>query len=317
MSRLRSPASAGLAMPGGALYGFPVLGRTGLAHSLLAWARCALWCRQTGAEMIAPIWLRPRIGPYLRRELDKRGYHRLFRPADQIAGARRAWLLATARKVDVHAQWPAPDIAAAGGPTLVRFFNALADNEKKSFDQVVGHEAFLRERLEAITRPQFQPSLHPAPFIAIHVRVGDFSPASQEAVLDGRNNVRLPVDWYADRLRALRDALGASVPALLFSDGRDEELRPILAEPQVRRVIGRQSITDLLDIGRGMAVISSGSGLSLWGAFLGRAPRLSHPGQMIVRAYEEPTLEIESGYGDPLPEAFLAHVASRAAASPC
>jgi hypothetical protein len=303
-------------MSGGALYGFPVLGRTGLAHSLLAWARCALWCRQTGAEMIAPIWLRPRIGPYLRRELDKRGYHRLFRPAGQVAGLRRAWLLATARKIDAREEWPA-EIDTGGRPTIVRFFNSLADNEKKSFGQVVGHEAFLRARLEAITRPQFHPPGHPAPFIAIHVRAGDFSPASAEAVHGGRNNVRLPVDWYADRLRGLREGLGETVPAVLFSDGRDGELRPILAEPQVRRISGRQSITDLLDIGRGMAVISSGSGFSLWGAFLGAAPRLSHPGQMIVSAYGEPTKELESGFGDPLPEAFLAHVRSRAAAVSC
>jgi hypothetical protein len=304
-------------MPDGNLYGFPVLGRTGLAHSMLSWARCTIWCRQTGARMIAPIWYAPRIGPYLRRELDKREYHKLFRAAGEVAGLRRAWLLATARKVDIHRAWPAPDIAAGSRPVVLRFFNALADNEKKSFDQVVGHEALLRTRLEAITRPQFHPPRQAEPFVAIHVRAGDFAPAGQDAILGGRNNVRLPVHWYADRLRALRDTLGEGVPAILFSDGRDEELQPILAEPAVRRVRGRQSVTDLLDIGRGIVVISSGSGFSLWGAFLGRAPRLCHPAQMIVSAYREPMMEIESGDGDALPEGFLDHVRARLAGASC
>jgi len=304
-------------MSGGALYGFPVMGRTGLAHSLLAWARCTIWCEEAGAEMIAPIWLRPRIGPYLRRELDKRAYHLLFQPAGRIAGVRRAWLLATARKLDVHEQWPAPGFGAGGRTTVVRFFNALADNEKKSFDQVVGHEAVLRQRLTAMTRPRFRPPDHGAPFVAIHVRAGDFSPASSESILGGRNNVRLPADWYADRLRALRHAIGAAIPAILFSDGRDEELRPILAEPEVRRIRGRQSITDLLDMGGAIAAISSGSGFSLWGAFLGGVPRLCHPAQMIVSAYREPMKEIESPFGDPIPEGFVDHVRARIASAPC
>jgi len=304
-------------VPRGNLYGFPVIGRTGLAHSMLSWARCTIWCRESGAKMIAPVWFTPRIGPYLRGELDKRAYHRLFRPAGDLAGMKRAWLLATARTVDVHEGRPTPGMAAHGRPLVVRFFNALADNEKKSFDQVVGYEALLRERLEAMTRPRFRPQPHAGPFIAIHVRAGDFSAADDAAILGGRNNVRLPVDWYADRLRALRAAIGETVPAVLFSDGRDEELRPILAEPGVRRIRGRQSVTDLLDIGRGSAVISSGSGFSLWGAFLGGAPRLCHPAQMIVRAYSDSAMEVESAFGGSLPEPFVDRVRARIAAGIC
>jgi hypothetical protein len=302
---------------GGHLYGFPVLGRTGLAHSMLSWARCTVWCHESGARMIAPVWFAPRIGPYLRRELDKRAYHKLFRPAGDISGLKRAWLLAAARREDIHEGRPPIGLAAGARPLVVRFFNAFADNEKKSFDQVVGHEALLRDRLEAITRPRFRPPPQAAPFIAIHVRTGDFAPADDAVILKGRTNVRLPVDWYADRLRALRAAIGEPVPAVLFSDGRDEELRPILAEPGVRRVRGRQSITDLLDIGRGIAVISSGSGFSLWGAFLGSAPRLCHPAQMIVRAYREPAMEVESAFGETLPEPFVDRARARLAGGVC
>ena len=54
------------------LYGYPEMGRTGLGHSLLAWARCVVWCEMTGAKMLAPRWLRIRIGPYLRGERQAR-----------------------------------------------------------------------------------------------------------------------------------------------------------------------------------------------------------------------------------------------------
>lgn len=295
----------------GPIYGYPALGRYGLAHGLLAWARCAVWCKQTGARPLAPLWLRPRIGPYLRRERDKRDYFKLFCTGEAIGEPRRSWLLATSRRIDTGISWP-DAIPHTGGATVVVFRNALADNEKKCFDQVRDHGTILRDQLMSITRPRYRPEPPARPFIAIHVRLGDFGvivdPAQSAA---GGNNLRLPIDWYGDRLIALRAAIGEDVPATVFSDGSDEQLGSLLTIPQVSRAPRQSAVTDLLAIGQGAAVIASASGFSLWGAFLGNAPRLHHPGQAIVPLYDESMRDLESAFGSAIANDFAAHVRTR------
>lgn len=295
------------------VYAIPVLGRYGLAHGLLAWARCRLWCEQTGATMLAPFWLKPRIGPYLRRERDKRNYFRLFHSGDAVAGLRRLMVLARARRVHVGTKWPgsvSDRLESGTKPVVVCVHNAVKDNEKKSFAQVVGHGAFLRKELLAITRPQYRPARPAAPFIAIHVRMGDFKKPSGNLTATS-TNTRLPIDWYGERLDALRNALGEDVPALVFSDGSSEDLAPLLALEGVAQVPRQASVTDLLQIGQGAALIASGSGFSLWGAFLGNAPRISHPDQSIVPISENLSRDIESGFGAEIPADFVEHVRAR------
>lgn len=297
-------------MSGSRVYAMPVLGRYGLTHGLLAWARCRLWCEQNGATMLAPFWLKLRVGPYLRRERDKRNYFLLFHPGHAVAGARRLLVLARARKVEIGTEWPP---APEAGPVLLRFHNALKDNEKKSFSQIVDHGPFLRRELLAITRGRYHPRVPAEPFIAIHVRLGDFTapPPSGAPVSAETTNTRLPIDWYGDRLDALRGALGRSVQAIVFSDGSDADLAPLLARGAASRSPKQQSVTDLLAMGQGIALIASGSGFSLWGAFLGSTPRIAHPGQSIVPIDADRTRDIESPTGAELPSSFIDHVRAR------
>jgi hypothetical protein len=86
----------------GRLYGYPALGRFGLGHSLMAWARCHIWCKGQEAAMLGPIWLRPRLGPYLRRERDKREYFKLFNNNGYIGEPLRSWLLLTSHKIEAE-----------------------------------------------------------------------------------------------------------------------------------------------------------------------------------------------------------------------
>ena len=152
-------------------FGYADVGRFGLAHSLLAWARCTVWCEQMNAPMLAPIWLRVRIGPYLRRERDKREYFRLFSGADYVHDPRRALLLLTARKLAAETDLPqAPD--PSGSPVVVVFRNGMTDGRPAYFHAIRDHSALLRDRLTRMTRPEFRPALPERPFIAAHVRLG-------------------------------------------------------------------------------------------------------------------------------------------------
>ncbi|MHA3842295.1 O-fucosyltransferase family protein [Sphingomonas aestuarii] len=296
------------------VYAMPVLGRYGLTHGLLAWARCRVWCEQNGAAMIAPFWLKLRVGPYLRRERDKRNYFMLFNGGGAISGIGRLLTLGRARRIEVGTEWPANPSEEGGSPVLMRFHNAMKDNEKKSFSQILGHGAFLRREVLAMTRQRYHPSVPNDPFVAIHVRMGDFTPISSQGEVGAEaTNTRLPIDWYGDRLDALRRSLGHEIQAIVFSDGSDEDLEPLLRRSGVNRAAKQQSITDLLTIGHGVALIASGSGFSLWGAFLGSVPRISYPGQSIVPIDKDETRDIELSFGENIPQTFAKHVQLRMA----
>lgn len=268
--------------------GLPVVGRYGLAHSLLAWARCELWCRDRGVAMLAPDWNHLRIGPYLRRERDKREYHRLFRFTRYVTGLRRRWLIVT--RPHVPGTGLVPDLHAR---QIVIFENKVTRNFEEHFNEVVGRGAELLEAMRAMTKPRHLPDAKVLrePHVAVHVRLGDFSapPADASANgLQGLTNTRLPIDWYAQALSALRDALGRPVPAIVYSDGEDALLAPLLALPAVRRAPPGSAVTDLLSIAQAAALVSSGSGFSIWGSFLGGVPRLCFPGQRLLRVHGHP-----------------------------
>jgi hypothetical protein len=293
------------------IYAIPLLGRYGLAHGMLAWARCQVWCEQNGATMLAPFWLKLRLGPYLRRERDKRNYFLLFQAGSAIGGLHRIIVLAKSKKIDVGASWP-PAPPTGNKSVVLRFQNDPSQNELKFFGQIVGYAPLLRRKLMEITKPRFRPVIPSAPFIAIHVRMGDFTPLSiDDQVTPDVTNTRLPVDWYGDRLDALRHGLNTKMRAIVFSDGSDTDLAPLLKRVDVARAPKQQSVTDLLQMGLGVAVIASGSGFSRLGAFLGSAPRIAHPGQAMVPIDADPTRDIESPFGADLPSSFVEHVRAR------
>jgi hypothetical protein len=297
------------------LYGYPELGRYGLGHSLLAWARCHIWCQAHQATMLGPIWLRPRIGPYLRRERDKREYFKLFDNAGYAGEPLRSWLLLTARKVPAD-QLPAANAAPdnATRAQVVVFRNALASNFETHFHEVKGHGRTLHRALTAITRTAYRPRPYSeSPFIALHVRLGDFSAFDPSHVAQGQHNRRLPIDWYCEALNALRAALGSDMQATVFSDGDDSELTPLLAMPRVRRAPDGESVTHMLEMARARAIISTGSGFSLWSAFFGQMPRITYPQQRLVLVNDNPALEHAFASGSIIPDTIARAVTTVAA----
>ena len=79
------------------IYAYPILGRGGLGNMLFPWARAEIFCRKTGAQMLAPEWTRVKIGPILRGEKDKRTYMNHFDNEGYIAGIKK-WVRLIAGK---------------------------------------------------------------------------------------------------------------------------------------------------------------------------------------------------------------------------
>lgn len=284
-------------------YGYPILPQTGLCNMLLPWADCLLWCRDHGATMIAPTWRKVRIGPYLRRERDRRDYHRLFHAADGIAGFRKWALLLTRRRVPFSPQLT--EAATSGAMVTFRDLN--------SFTRLAGRHGEVAAGLRGMTQPGFLPAPAAQPFIGLHVRLGDYAvPGSVEPRPDV--HFRLQIVWYLAALRELRARLDEDVPAVLFSDGTDDELRELLQEKGVSRSPYQTAVTDLLALSGAGVMVASCSTFSLWGSFLGQVPALWHPGtrfRSAVTAAEPYLLEPEWSPGCPLPAPFIDAVRAR------
>ena len=261
--------------------------------------------------MLAPNWLhiQHRIGPIRRRERDNRQYHRLFRFPGYVTGLRRMYVLATAKRISAI-DTDLDQVLQQHRSGLVVFKNLIDLNEETHFPEIAGHGLEIRRELLAITKPKYLPNHDGEAHIALHVRMGDFRvPPSLDVLRQGAKNSRIPLEWYCNILGGLRQRLGP-VSAKLYSDGSDESLAPLLQMSDVVRPPKQPSVTDLLSIAQARLLISSGSGFSIWGAFLADAPRICFPGQRFARVLRSPTgldLEPECEHPEDLTAAFIAH----------
>ncbi|MDP9036116.1 MAG: alpha-1,2-fucosyltransferase, partial [Myxococcota bacterium] len=239
---------------------------------------------------------RVRIGPLLRHERDKRRYESLFRPPGwRQRVLRSSCLLSFPRRCEPAVLDDRPV------PGALYWFAG----QGSAFAPLLRDHALLGEELRAIVRPEFLPGPENRPFIAVHVRRGDFSMPSSTELARGQHNFRIPIDWYVAALRSLRNSLGRAVAALVFSDGTERELEPLLAERFTTMSRSKHAASDLLKMSEAGALIASGSTFSMWASFLGQVPAIWYPGQrreLLLR--EGPGAEPEWSAG-PFQRAFL------------
>ncbi len=288
------------------LFGYPKVGRFGLGHSLLAWARCVVWCNKNNAQMIAPQWLQPRLGPYIRRERDKRFYYSQFRRGEQIGGLKRLYLLATARRLNI-ADWKNSDLDRTS--TIVLFENLPTKNEVTYLHEIMGHSRLVHSALLDMTVQSLVPKRPSMDHVAIHVRGGDFSIVNDPSqYLKGTHNLRLPIQWYCEMLIDLRRKLNARFPAIIYSDCSDQEISALLSLSDVKRAPKAAAVTDLLSMAQAPMLISSGSNFSRWASYLGQIPRICYPGQRSYRMLENHTdVELEPECENEIPLDFISH----------
>lgn len=275
---------------------FVRLGGNGLGNLMLTWARCLAESERHGWRMVWPTWqsFKPknwRVNPH-----DHRTYSNLFTPNKRyITGWRKPWCLARHRWISEQDALSNP-VAPA---TVVEFRGM--ENFFAPF--VRDHEVVYGE-LKRITRPAHLAAFSepdPAP-IGIHVRRGDFIQRSNDEELRESHNSLLPLEWYIDALEAVRLEAGCEVPAFVFSDGTEEELRDLLILPQVKRVDYGSGLGDMFGLSRSRLLIASGSTFSMWGSYLGQIPTLWHPGKLLQNLLiDHPEYEFEWASGDSMP----------------
>jgi hypothetical protein len=276
--------------------------KAGLGNMLLPWADCYLWCKDHNAEMIAPFWTKLRIGPYVRREKDKRSYHRLFNTQDQTSGFKRLFLLSTVQKCHFE---QFDESIRLGKDTIVKF------TSMNCMERLIGRHKEIKRALVGMTRPEHLPATCRDPFIGIHVRLGDYALPDHNS---RQWTSRLPIDWYVAALHCVRETLGLKLKAVVFSDGHDSELAPLLGLPNVSRSLYREAITDILALSQASVIIGSCSTFSMWAAYLNQTQTIWYPGRKPSQVFAHERYELkeaEWNIGDKLSDVFCTELASR------
>jgi len=259
------------------LYAQAKLPRFGLANQLFVWARAVKFCMEYDAKLLAPAFVKFKVGPILRRERDWRFYAGLFQPnpAHEIAGLKRLCVLALTPKISEESFKQDPAAALRTSQLVViqrQTVNAPwrdGYNFSENFSDINVWHATISAYLTRIVRPRWIEAAKTArPIrVAVHVRLGDLTGPQ-----------RHPLDWYVEAITFVRSIAG-EVPVAVFSDGSDAELAPILRLANVRLVRTGSAISDLLALSTCEFLIATGSSsFSAWAAYLGQMPACTRLG---------------------------------------
>jgi len=291
-------------MKAGPVFTFPLFDETGLGNKLIVWAKCAAWSRRNGAIMLDPEWDNRHSEDPGRRYLD------LFSPKSRPYRRLRGLALRAFRQIS-YAKGLTVSERTMIRPVVVTFAG-LDDAEL-----IQGESRYIGQRLLSKINPAYVLRKQFRPFIAVHVRRGDFQEASEDALRQGFPNARQPIRWYRAVIEALREALGEDVPVRLFSDGEDSDLQGLLCLPNTARSGFENPLLDLQAMARAACILGSRSTFTASASYLGQVPTVYFPGAraavipLVEGSGEAFVLEPEWDYGQAFPRAFIAGVRDR------
>jgi hypothetical protein len=253
-----------------------IIPRYGLGNCLFPWARAEIFAHRTGARMLRPCWFKPKVGPYIRREPDKRAYWTLFQGSDYLSGIewyRARWLLSSHRE---RAEWyNERSESPSDGLCIFTGMTRPDAAPKHFFKGIAGNEAFLLTRFLRMARRETYVSVFdPDPYIAIHLRRGDLALS-----LKGRHPANVPDGWYADALRVVRTLPELrDVKVKLITDTESHEVEALRRVDGVQVVDFGNAVGNLMALAGACLLIGTGySTYSQWAAFFGGMPVIYSP----------------------------------------
>ena len=254
-------------------FGWFRVGGPGLANCLFFAAKAYIYAQSNDAEFIEPTWTKFSIGPWLRRERDKRAYVRLFSNFG-IRGLKKALLISPIKFRKTQ---------------IVKF-----DSLGNYFGDLNGHHDLIEEYFSKIILSETISRVNESELknvVAVHVRLGDYLP-----------HLRVDIKWYRGIIENIL-VINPNQEIVIFSDGTDEELKDLLEIPNVRRFFYGNAFADMWAISKSKLLIASDSTFSAWGAFIGRKPIIFSK-RHFPPVYTDESLEAVLGDETTIPEKF-------------
>lgn len=301
------------------LFALPIVGRAGLGNMLFPWARAEIFARRSSAAVLRPRWNTLRLGPYRRREPEKRNYIGFFDTAHHLRGMSRLVPFFFGDRFseaegDLAILLTAGNGRPAGWRPRVVEFEGLGDY----FAPLLTEYEFIRHQLLKITREPMRGDgdCYGGRFIAMHVRRGDLTRQGLSPERLKMQAAYTPTPWFTAMARAVRGCSEINgMPIVLFTDGSREEVAEILNIHNVHLHRRGTAISDLWTLAQARLLFASGfSTFSMWASFLGGMPTIYAPGkiQERVQLKRPRSLEIEVEEGADIPAHLVAPVICQA-----
>jgi hypothetical protein len=250
---------------------FARIGGGGLGNCFYTYFHAVTLAEQFNARIIAPPWPSIKLGPLLRGEPSKRFYWRMFKPyPGDIHGLGK--LVTLVRR---YKKRTVVEVDGSSRPALLSGALNVVTCLKWTFQGLHPYRDLIRRRLLGILNDPVPPDhcWGRGEFIAVHVRLGDFYKVEDpKLVVSAPHGTRFPIIWYVNVAQALRSRY-PNMPILVFSDGKIEELQPLL-EVGARLYRSGSDMTDLLQMSAASILVGSNSTYSRWAAFLGNMPSI-------------------------------------------
>lgn len=267
------------------------LSGSGLANCLFVFSRGIIVSSKYNLPIINPTWAQFNIGPYLRKEKDKRHYFNLFKKTG-ISGIKKYFLLKMLPSVSE--EFMANHLKNNPAKSGVIYVQGL----KNFYEDLIDHHAFVKDTILDTINTTYLAPLNQEDFncIGVHVRLGDYIP-----------ELRISILWYKAIIEKISSVNGNTTKVLLFSDGSEQDLEPLLKMPNVRRAFFGSSIADIIALSRCRVIVASDSTFSGWSSFLGQVPTIyfrKHFGRVLKNPEYEFFLKEEDSL-PPLLENYL------------
>src|SRR3989338_1286060 len=256
----------------------------GLGSRLFAWANSVIFSYKNNIPLLSPRWYQLKtIGPFLRKEEDKRMYFNLFnKKKGEMAAFFRVLLKLISLKKKLTVEMISKEFKNKKSllPQLYVF-----EGEGNYFGSLNGWNDLLLKEIHEITKKKWLDKV--AEFkeipIGMHIRRGDFTAVDETRIasLESVVVIQIPLPWYVNTLKRIRAEQGRNVPAYVCSDGRYEELKELLDLPNVTWIKTGSAIGDILTLSKSKLFLSSQSSFSGWISYFGQMPTLCYPGRLL------------------------------------
>ena len=259
------------------------IGGAGLGNILFPWSRAIVYAEKNNLPKINTTWHSIKIGPFLRGELDTRGYNNLFYETN-ISGIRKFFLLLFGKRI-MESDAKEYELDKSIGPKIL-IFSGMGNQ----MQDILHDNEIVKKELINITNKEIldQVESFDGKGVSIHIRMGDFYiPKSEDEIRNGKKNCRLPIEWYVKMIDKIRSYSGKELQVNIFSDGSEDDLKDILSINNVKRHYYGSAIADMLAISKSEILIASNSTFSLWASYLGRMPTIWFPGTHRFKLFVE------------------------------